>query len=116
LWLWLLAGFGGVAALCCCGGAVGVVIFGMNVVTAEVAEQLRDNPKFREHVGELQEMNVDYVASAAHDDSDTFVYTVRGDKNSGKLTVKQTTDDGGNEQIQEASLRLSNGTKVQIVP
>ena len=116
LWLWLLLGFGGLAGLCCCGGSIGVVMFGMNVVTAEVADQLRDNPKFREHIGELQEMNVDWAASAAKDEEDTFIYTVKGDKGSGTITVQQITDDDGNEQIVEASLRLSDGRQVKIVP
>jgi hypothetical protein len=115
-WLWVLLGLGGVAGVCCCGGGIGVVMFGMNIVTAEVADKLRDNPKFREHIGELQEMNVDYIASAAKDDDETFVYNVKGDKGSGVLTVKQVTDDDFNETIEEASLRLPDGKQVQIVP
>lgn len=68
--------------MCCCGG-IGVVIFGMNVISAEVADQLRDNQKFREHIGELEEINVDFVASAAKDEDDTFVYKVKGAKGRG---------------------------------
>jgi len=115
-WLWVLLGLGGVAGVCCCGGGVAVVMFGMNIVTAEIADELRDNPKFREHIGELQEMNVDYIASAAKDDDETFVYDVKGDKGSGELTVKHVTDDDGSEQIVTATLRLSDGKQVEIVP
>jgi hypothetical protein len=95
---------------------VAVVMVGMNIVTAEVADELRDNPKFREHIGELREMSVDYIASAAKDDDETFVYNVEGDKGSGVVTVKQVTDDDGSERIVEATLRLKNGQTVQIVP
>ena len=91
-------------------------MFGMNVVTAEVADQLRDNPKFREHIGELETMNIDWAASAATDDEDTFIYKVKGSKGSGTVTAKHITDDDDNEQIVEASLRLSDGKQVQIVP
>lgn len=115
-WLWLLLAGGITLFLCCGGGVVGVVIFGMNIVAEEVATQVRDNPKFREHIGELQSLDVDWVASSAHDDEETFVYKARGDKGSGVLTVKQETDDDWNEVIVEASLRLKNGTTVQIVP
>lgn len=116
LWVWVLLALGGVAGVCCCGGGVGLVMFGMNIVTAEIADELRDNPKFREHIGELQEMDVDYIASAAKDDDETFVYDVKGDKGSGELTVKHVTADDGSEQIVEATLRLPDGKQVQIVP
>lgn len=115
-WLWILLGLGGLTAVCCCGGGIGIVNFGMDIVAEEVAGLLRDNPKFREHIGELQDMSVDWPASIAADDDDTFVYSVKGDKGSGKITVKHVTNDDGEEEILEASLRLSDGTKVQIVP
>lgn len=93
-----------------------MVMFGMNIVAQEVADQVRDNPKFREHIGELQEINTDWAASAAKDDGETFVYSVKGSKNSGTLTVKQVTGDDWQEVVQEASLRLPDGTQVQILP
>jgi hypothetical protein len=116
LWLWILLGVGGVVGLACCGGVAGMVWFGMNIVAQEVADQVRDNEKFREHIGELKEISADFTATAAKDESDTFVYRVKGDKGSGVLTVKQTTDDDGKEVIEEATLRLPDGKQVQIVP
>lgn len=116
MWMWVLLGMGGIAGVCCCGGGVAVVMMGMNIVTAEVGDLLRDNPKFREHIGEMHEMNVDYIASAAKDDDDTFVYKVKGDKGSGVITVKHVTNDDGDEEIVEATLRKPDGTQVQIVP
>jgi hypothetical protein len=116
LWLWILLGLGGLAGVGCCGSVIAVVVFGMNVISTEIGDQVRDNPKFREHIGELQEISVDYTASAAKDDDDTFVYNVKGDQGSGVLTVKSLTDDDFNEQIEEATLRLPDGKKVQIVP
>lgn len=92
------------------------MMFGMNVLTEEVAGQLRDNPKFREHIGELQTMNIDVTRTTAADDDDTFIYRVKGSKGVGVITVKHITDDEGNEQIVEASLRLPDGQQVQIVP
>lgn len=116
LWLWILLGLGGALFVCCGGGVVGVAIFGMNIVAAEVADLIRDNPKFREHIGELESLDVDWVATSAKNDDETFVYRAKGDKGSGILTVKQTEDDDWNEVIVEASLRLPDGRQVQIVP
>lgn len=114
--LWVVLCVGGLAGLCCCGGTIGAMMFGMNVLTEEVAGQLRDNPKFREHIGELQTMNIDVTRTTAADGDDTFIYRVKGSKGVGVITVKHITDDEGNEQIVEASLRLPDGQQVQIVP
>jgi hypothetical protein len=109
-------GLGGALVLCCGGGVVAVGMFGMNIVAADIKEQLRDNPKLREHVGEIQSLEFDFVATAAKDDDETFVYNVEGDKGGGALTVRQVQDEDWNEVIEEASLRLENGKTVQIVP
>lgn len=115
-WIWVLLGLGGALFLCCGGGVVAVGMFGMNIVAAEVEEQLRDNPKLREHIGEIQSLEFDFVATAAKDDDETFVYNVQGDKGSGTLTVRQTTDEELNEVIEQATLRLKDGKTVEIVP
>ena len=93
-----------------------MAIFGLNITTTEVANELRDNPKFREHIGELQTLSIDWTRSSAEDDGDTFVYNAKGSKGSGVVTVKHITDDDGNEEIIDASLRLPDGRQVQIVP
>jgi len=118
-WLWLLLALGGgglFLVLLCCGGAFGVIAFGVNMMEAELKDKLRDNPKLREHIGEIQSLDTDLTASMAVEGEDTYRYKVRGTKGSGELTVKQHTDDDGNEVIEEASLRLADGKTVQIVP
>jgi hypothetical protein len=105
-----------VLVLLCCGGAVGVIAFGVNLIEAEVKDKLRDNPKLREHIGEIQALDTDITASLAVEGKDTYRYKVRGTKGSGELIVKQHTDDDGNEVIDEATLRLPDGRTVQIVP
>jgi hypothetical protein len=116
LWLWILLGVGGLGSVCCVGGVVGIGLFGLNIVAAEVADQIRDEPEFREHIGELQSLDFDFVATSAKNDDETFVYNAKGDKGSGVLTVKQTEDENWNNVIVEASLRLPDGRQVQVVP
>lgn len=116
LWLWILLGIGGLAGLCCCGGFLSLAMFGLNIATEEVADELRDNPKFREHIGELQTLNIDWTKSTAQDDAEVYVYDAKGNKGSGVVTVKHITDDDGNEKIIKASLRLPDGRQVQVVP
>lgn len=104
--------FGGVAICGCCGG---IVYFGFGVLSTEIANELRDNPTLREHVGEIQSFDVNFVASAAEEDEDAYVYEVVGDKGSGTVTVKSITDDEGNEEIIWARLRTPDGTTVELV-
>jgi hypothetical protein len=112
---WLLLGGAALAGLLCCGGGIVAVMFGVDVIEAEVKTKLRDNPKLREHVGEITSLETDYVGSLAVGE-DTYRYKVTGTQGSGELTVKQHTDDNGDEVIDEASLRLPDGKTVPIVP
>ena len=112
--LWLVLGGGGIfMVLLCCGGGVGLFAMVRSYMNAEVKSQLRDNPKLREHVGELETVELDFAGSMAEDDDNTFRYNVRGSKGRGELTVVESDED---ETIVEATLRLPDGTKVQILP
>ena len=112
--LWVLLGGGGLlVVLLCCGGGVALLMFTRDFMQAEVKDQLRDNPKLREHIGELESVELDFSGTVAADDDETFRYNVRGSKGSGELTVIESPDDS---TIVEATLRLKDGTQVKIVP
>jgi hypothetical protein len=115
-WWIALAACGAIVVLVCGGSCAGLFIFGKGVAEEEIAAQLRDNPKFREHIGELQSVKIDLVASGAEDKSDVFVYRVEGTKGKGRVTIRESTDDDWNTIVEEATLRLSDGTEVQIAP
>lgn len=118
-WLWAivaLAGLGIVGIVVCCGGGFWLMSFGLNVMTAEVEDDLRDNPRFQEHVGEIQQFEMDWSRSFGENDNDTFVYNVKGTKGSGKITIKHITNDAGEEEIVSASLRLDSGQTVELIP
>jgi hypothetical protein len=106
----------GLATMCCCGGTLGVVMLGVNVIEAEVKDRLRDNPKLRKEIGEVESIDADITGSLAAKGENTYRYRARGSKGSGELTVIQHTDDNGDEVIDEATLRLPDGRQVQIVP
>ncbi len=116
---WILAIvllLGGAAALICCGGGLWVMRFGLNMVTTEVEDQLRDNPRLREQVGDVESFEMDWTRSLRDQDEDTFVYRVRGTKGTGQVTVRHVTGDDGNEKILSAQLRLPSGETVELVP
>jgi hypothetical protein len=116
-WVWVLLGGGGLSAVLCCGvGTFGMMALGANVMEVEVRDQLRDNPKLREHIGEIQSFETDVFGSLAEPGSDSFRYTVRGTLGEGELKVRHVTGEDAKEVVEEANLRLSNGTQVQLVP
>jgi hypothetical protein len=96
----------------CCGGGLGVVMLGMNVLTAEIEVEMRDHPQFREHIGEVESFDLDWSKSFAAEGDDTFIFDVRGSKGSGELTVDSVTNEAGAEEIHSAELRLSTGETI----
>jgi hypothetical protein len=112
LWVFLLGGAG--FALLCCGG-VSVVVFGLRMMSVEIRDQIRDNPRLREHVGEVQSFEIDMMESMAQEE-DVYRYRVRGTKGEGELTLRHHTNDEGDEVIDEAWLRLPTGERIKVVP
>jgi hypothetical protein len=112
--VWILLGVGALLVVLVCGGVIGVVKFGFNIIEAEIRNQVRDEPVLIEHIGQIEKMDVDLTESAALNDDDTFVYHVTGSKGSGVLTVKHVTNDAGDEEIQSADLRLPDGRVVKV--
>jgi hypothetical protein len=102
--------------LICCGGGGVLVKLAFDVMAAEVENQLRDNERLREHIGEIEEIKTDWAKSFAEDDEDVFVYRVKGSQGSGELTVELATDEMGEQEVTWARLRLPSGTEVDLIP
>ena len=115
-WPLLLMVVGGplIVILLFCGGGLGIMMFGMNVLSAEIEMELRDHPQFREHIGEVQSFDVDWAKSFAEEGDDVFVYDVQGTKGSGEVTVESVTNDVGKEEIISAQLRMSSGEVIEL--
>ncbi len=111
--VWII-GFGVVGVLCCVLCCGGVAYFGFNLMSTEVEVAIRDNPQIREHLGDLQSVELNFMKSVADDDDDTWVYNIKGSKGRGELTVKQSTGANGDEVFHNAQLRLSNGQVVDV--
>lgn len=99
--------------LVCCGAGVWVIQFGMNVISADIENQLRDHPQIKEHVGEIQTLEVDWGKSLAEDDYDIWTYDIEGSKARGEVIVESKSEDDG-EVIEAATLRLSTGKTIEL--
>jgi hypothetical protein len=111
----VLALVGVVGLLVCCGGGGLLVKFGLDVMTAGVEKQLRDNPRLREHVGEVRSLKMDFAKSAAAAGENDFVYRVEGTKGSGELTVHLEDAASGEQKVASAKLRLTTGQEIDLL-
>lgn len=101
-------------AVFCCGGAVLMVKFGMDVVSDEVREELAAKPEVRQNIGEIESFGINYSRTGSQNDDEVFVYDIKGSEGKGFVTVRQITNDDGSEGILSAELTMSDGRKVPI--
>ena len=114
-WIPWAIGIGLFLGIGCCSGTLGVAYLGWQLVEDELLVQLRDNPKIREHLGELKSLDLD-VSKSLSTKEEVSVFDAVGTAGTGELTVTHETDDAGDEQIVEAQLRLPDGQVIQVVP
>ncbi len=108
---------GGLAMLLvCCGGGGALMWFGMNIISAEIEDQLRENETLKQHVGVVESFSLDFTRTAAKNDSDEMVFHVKGSQGSGYVTVVSETNNDGDEEIRTAVLRLPDGKEIPLVP
>ncbi len=121
VWLWVLATIGAmflIGTLVCCGVGYFIVSAGKDLIAEGAAQQLKDNPVIEEHIGIIEEIEMDFselitVASEQDEDDDTltFVFEVHGSKGSGKIHLRQ---DSADEEIESAELVMDDGTRYEI--
>jgi hypothetical protein len=102
-------------AMLCGGGSLWLVKLGLDVFTADIEELLRDNEVLLEHLGQLEEIELDMVRSMAKSDVEEFVFQVRGTLASGTVTTKSRTDEDGEEILLGATLRLESGKVLDLM-
>lgn len=111
----LVVVLGGGFTVFCCGGGLWFANFGLNVLEADLEAQLRDHPTVREHLGEIESFEMDWVKSGSIDDGDTFVYNVVGSKDEAEFTITSVSMDDGSEEIVYAEMRLSGGETYVLI-
>ena len=112
----LLLSLGGGGFLLCCGGLGGLTYFGLDLVSAEVEDQLRDHPTIQTEIGEIETFKMSLAKSVAQPDDDVFVFDVTGTKGEGEVTAKIFTNSDDMEEIIWARIETSTGTTIDLIP
>ena len=111
-----------------CGGCAVVVILamvfggwalmklGLGVFSDEVESELRSNPVIIEHVGRIEEFELDLSASVAEEGSEDFIFRVSGTKGSGLVTATCVTNADGMEEVAAGTIQLESGESLDLFP
>ncbi|GAB4529761.1 MAG: hypothetical protein Tsb0020_46510 [Haliangiales bacterium] len=90
--------------------------FGYFLFVDQVEDELAENPVIQEHLGTIEELSIDLVATGEYEDDNVFVFDVTGDRGRGRVAVESVTVDADSEEIVWGVLELSSGEEVSIAP
>jgi hypothetical protein len=117
-WAWLLGGLG-VAGLVVCGCCGGFFMFSMSQVTRVMREEVEGHPAIAEHIGEIQSMSTNVIATGEETEKrgggkSVLVVDVKGSKGSGKLLGEQSPAPQQGNFFDRIDLRLPSGEEISI--
>ena len=93
-----------------------MVRLGLDVFANDVESELRDNPVIIEHIGRIEEIEADLMASLSTEGEDDFVFDVRGTKGSGLIHATCVTRDDGTEAVTAGTIQLETGETLDLFP
>jgi hypothetical protein len=103
-----------VSGLCCLACCLGILNFGVHALAEEIRFQLEADPNFVRHVGAVKSFEINYLASLGNHEDQVYAYDVTGDKWSGRMTIKQVTNDNGAVAIVWARFTLPSGETIEL--
>lgn len=115
----LLIGCGGCALILALAAVFGgwiVMRFGFGVFADEVEADLRSNPVVREHLGRIEQFELDLSASIAAEGEEDFVFRVSGTRGSGLIVATCVTNESGVEEVVSGTIQLESGETVDLFP
>jgi hypothetical protein len=77
---------------------------------------IQDNPVILEHIGSINEIEIDFAASDKDAGADVFVYRLEGSRGPGILTAETITVDEYTERVTWGILRLESGETYELFP
>ena len=105
-----------IVALAIIFGGWGLLRLGLGVFSGEVEAELRSNPVIIEHIGRIEEFELDLGASIAEEGDEDFVFRVSGTKGSGLVTCTCVTNAEGIEEVVAGTMQLESGETLDLFP
>ena len=105
-----------IAVLAVIFGGWAMVRIGLDIFADEVEAELRENPVIIEHIGRIEEFDVDLQASLSTEGHDDFVFRARGTKGSVLINATCVTNDDGIEKVVAGTIQLDSGETFDLFP
>ena len=105
-----------IAVLAVIFGGWAMVKLGLDVFADSVEADLRNNPVIVEHIGRIEELEVDLSTSLSTEGPDDFVFRARGTKGSGLISATCVTSDEGVEEVVAGTIQLDSGETLDLFP
>ncbi len=98
------------------GGGWFFVQFGMTVLADQVQAELQDNPVVIEHLGRIENFEMEMMKSMSTSIEDEYIFRAEGTKDSGVITAICITLDSETEEVTSGTLQVSSGEIFDLFP
>ncbi len=97
-------------------GSFLLVWFGLGIFVDQVKTDLKENPVIVEHLGMIEDLEVDIMGSLAAPGEEEYVFRARGSKGQGEITAECVTRDADTEEVVSGTLQMSDGEIYDLFP
>ena len=80
----------------------------------QVAEDIKDNPVIRRHIGTIDSIDIDWSRTGDEPGENVFVFEISGPNGEGTLTAECITVDAEHEDVVSGKLRLASGEEFNL--
>ena len=98
------------------GGGIVLFHFGSEMVAEQVRRDIQDNPVIKAQIGTIEEIDVDFTASASEPGSNVFVFHLEGTRGRGVLTANTVTVDEYTGKVTWGKLQAESGESYDLFP
>ncbi len=87
---------------------------GWQLFAGQAQEALQAQPAVQAHIGTIQEMHVDFIATGNAPGAEEFVFRLKGDRGDGKVQANFVSIGAEQEIITEGVLTLASGERYDL--
>lgn len=114
VWPWVLGGVLALVFLLFVGLVASVIWIGGDLFLTQAETAIREDPQVRAHLGTLNKVELDFLATGSAPGVEEFAFRVEGTLGSGLLVGEFITTDAEHEELRSGELRLDDGRRIAI--
>lgn len=103
-------------ALILLAGVVKLVSWATSIIVDGAQMAMEENPVIRTHLGEIEEVDIEWIKTGREEGDETFAFTVTGTKGRGLVVADFISVDEETEEMRNGTLTLDDGTSYSLEP